>query len=193
MEIVTLLVMGGGVVLGFAAGYLLRRWVVSAKRGALDEESKQIILKAQEKAATILAKLQDEERERKKELHQYEERLVKKEDTLDKERERVRQEGEAHGKRKEELAHEAEALREKEQAALQELERISGVDRETAKGELMKQVAETYRVNLAEEVVRLERERKEVLEQKALNILTSVIQRRARAHVGDETTSVVPL
>ena len=99
MEIVTLLVMGGGVVLGFAAGYLLRRWVVSAKRGALDEESKQIILKAQEKAATILAKLQDEERERKKELHQYEERLVKKEDTLDKERERVRQEGEAHGKR----------------------------------------------------------------------------------------------
>ena len=193
MEIVTLLVMGGGVVLGFAAGYLLRRWGVSAKRGALDEESKQIILKAQEKAAMILAKLQDEERERKKELHQYEERLVKKEDTLDKERERVRQEGEAHGKRKEELAHEAEALREKEQAALQELERISGVDRETAKGELMKQVAETYRVNLAEEVVRLERERKEVLEQKALNILTSVIQRSARAHVGDVTTSVVPL
>ena len=69
----------------------------------------------------------------------------------------------------------------------------SSVDRETAKGELMKQVAETYRVNLAEEVVRLERERKEVLEQKALNILTSVIQRSARAHVGDVTTSVVPL
>ncbi len=198
------IVLGGGIVLGILVGFLLRRYIVAGKRGSLEEElerkrkgaeeaSKQIVLAAHDKAASILAELQDEERERKKELRQHEERLNRKEDSLEAEREKLNAEAERHKVRTEEVAERERKIAEEEAKAVRELERVSGMKPEEAKTELLERVRQDYQGNLTEEIVRLERERRDELEKKALDIITGAIQRSARSYIGDITTSVVPL
>ncbi len=204
LESINPILLGGGIIVGAVLGYVLRKRLVATKRGSLEaefdkrkqeaeEESKQVVLKAQDKAASILAALQEEERERKKELRRHEERLNKKEDALEAERGQLKAETEQCASRERELGEREHKLAETEEQALHEMERVSGMSPDEARHELIERVKEEYQGNLAEEVVRLERDRRDELEQKALDIITSAIQRSARSYIGDITTSVVPL
>ncbi|MBI4994491.1 hypothetical protein HZC21_02495, partial [Candidatus Peregrinibacteria bacterium] len=88
---ISLLFVVGLVISGIAFGYFLRLAIakrigaslehkIKADREVAKSEANQIVLAAQEKAATILADAQREDRERKQEVRRLEERLLKKED-----------------------------------------------------------------------------------------------------------------
>ena len=76
---------------------------------------------------------------------------------------------------------------------MKELERVAGLSREDAKARLFEEITEQHREELAQSLAHLEKNRKDQLEAKSAEIVTSAIQRYARNHIADVTTSVVEL
>lgn len=196
--------LAAGLVLGIVLGYVARIWIALRKRGSLESkaheqleaaksEAKTVVLAANEKAAVILAESQKEERERKQDLRKLEDHLLKKEALLE------RQHAESESlvtKKREELErlkgieNEIKISREK---AVQELERIAGMSRDEARSQIIKELEQDSHKELAEKIATLEREKRNEIEAKSTEIITSVIQRYARNCIGDITTSVVNL
>ena len=189
---------------GLALGYLVRHYRARHAKDSLEQKSekalreaelqaKKLVLESQEKSASILGEAQKEERERKIELRRLEERLQKKEDSLDVERKEVEAQEkkyEAEMSRVGEIEAKTKELREK---AVQELERVAGLSREEAKKKLFEELEAGEREEMAKTLARLEHERREAVEVKSAEIITSAIQRYARSSVADITTSVVHL
>lgn len=195
---------GGLLILGITLGYFLRRSLALGQASSLERKAqeelisteskaKEIILAAKDKASSIITEAQKEERERKQELRHLEERFLKKEDILEKQKNDV-------GFREAECKKELEKAREIENQAnisqkkiTEELEKISGLTRDEVKTRLFEELEQTHRQELADAIVRLEREKKKEVEAKSLEIITSAIQRYARSSIADVTTSVVHL
>lgn len=194
----------GFAAVGFAIGYFIRRSVVLGKISSLEreireklssaeQETKEVILTAKEKAAAILAEAQKEEKERKQELRRLEERLLNKEDVLEKQRVELESREEALKKNLTLVAEQENAVKALYKKTQEEMERISGFSREEAKAKLIEDLEKSCREEIAKALARLEREKREELEARALDIITSSIQRYARDHVADITTSIVHL
>lgn len=193
-----------GLLVGSALGYVLRRAVVSRKVGSVERQleektreaetsAKEIIVEAKEKAASLLVDAKNEEKEHKAQLHAVESRLLEKEAALEKKSASL-SEGEAEVKRKEALLGE----REKELAAIKEraeleLERVSGLSPEKAKELLIEELKGKYQEDLVKTVQKIEQERKEEIEKKSMEIITTALQRYARSHVSELTTTIFNL
>ncbi|MEW6617414.1 MAG: ribonuclease Y [Patescibacteria group bacterium] len=198
------ILLAAGFVLGIVLGYFARIWIALRKRGSLESkaqehletaesEAKKTVLAANEKAAAIIADAQKEERERKQDLRKLEDHLLKKEALL--ERQHAESESLTAKKREElerlkNIENEIKLSREK---AVEELERVAEMSKEDARNQIMKDIERDSHKELAEKIVTLEREKKNEIEAKSTEIITSVIQRYARNCIGDVTTSVVNL
>lgn len=189
---------------GGAAGYLIRRWYGILRQNELGEkakkeledsksQAKEIIIEAKEKAASILSDIQDEEKERKREIRQQEERLLKKEDNLDKEKGKLEEEAEKYKNRLEEVEKKKEEVEKMNEEQVKKLESIASLSKEEAKKQLFESLEEEYKDEMLKKVTDMERGRREEIEKKGQEIVTSAIQRYARDYIGDITTSVVPL
>ena len=191
-------------VLAFAGGFLLRIWVAKRSKKSLENtiqaelesaksEAKEVLIEAKSKAAAIVDEAQKEERDRKQELRRVEERLIKKEDSLESDKRAL----EAEEKRMKEDAARVVALESEVKGAhekmMKELERVSGLTREEARAAVLSEFEGSHRNELAQTLAKLERERREEIEAKSVEIMTTAIQRYSRECVNDVTTSVVPL
>ena len=191
-------------VLAFAGGFLLRIWVAKRSKKSLENtiqaelesaksEAKEVLIEAKSKAAAIVDEAQKEERDRKQELRRVEERLIKKEDSLESDKRAL----EAEEKRMKEDAARVVALESEVKGAhekmMKELERVSGLTREEARAAVLSEFEGSHRSELAQTLAKLERERREEIEAKSVEIMTTAIQRYSRECVNDVTTSVVPL
>ncbi|MCX6788293.1 MAG: ribonuclease Y [Candidatus Jorgensenbacteria bacterium] len=200
----TPLLTGGLVVLALAGGFVLRIWVAKRSKHSLEQtikaelesarsEAKEVVLEAKNKAASIVDEAQKEERDRKQELRRVEERLVKKEDSLDVDRRAIEVE-EKHIK--EELARvvtlEAD-VKGAHEKIIKEMERVGQLTREEARTAITKEFEDAHRDELAKMIGRLEREKYDEIQKKSVDIMTTAIQRYSRECVNDVTTSVVPL
>lgn len=195
---------GGLAVLGIALGYFLRYWIAQKTNATQEKnagkelesaksEAKEVVLAAKDKAASILEEAQKEERERQQELRRLEERLIKKEDSVEREHARIESES-ARIKRETERLQEFEKdLEEKEKEAVQKIETNSGLTREEAREQLFKNIEETSKKELGETLIRLERERRDAIEAKSLDVITSAIQRYSRDYIADVTTTSVQI
>jgi len=194
----------GILVLGAAVGYVLRRFVAAQRANSLEAklrreleeaktQAKAILVEAKDKAATFFEEAKHEERNRAQQLDRLEERLLKKEEMLDRQRrEFEKRESEV----REELAKVQAArgeVTERERKADRELERIAGFTVESAKHELVERVEQTYREELSRLTQKLERERREEIEKRSLEIITTALNRYARSHVAELTTTVFTL
>lgn len=187
-----------------ALGYLIR-FVVAKRAGASREahatrelesartEAREIVVAAKSEAASLLVEGQREEKERKQEIRKLEERLAKREDDLREERKTLEAESarvKGEETRIKALEADTNALREK---AVHTLEGLAGLSREEAKQKLFAELEATYRGDLAKAIAKLEHDRRDTLEAKANELLTSVIQRYARDHISEITTTAVEL
>ncbi len=193
-----------GGLLGLGIGYLIRLSVAKKIQNSIEQkaeaeletakrEAKEIIVEAKDKASSILSEINKEEKERKQELRQLEDRLIKREDSLDQKFKDLEGE-EKYLKTKEGEIKKAENdIQEIKQKALSELEHVSGLTREEAKKAIFEEVESSYRQDLANSITKLEREKRDEVESKANEIITTAIQRYSRNAVADVTTSVVNL
>ncbi len=189
----TILLGGVLLVLGLGLGYFIRQSISAKHASSLEERAKKVILEAQEKAVSLLEDVQRDERERKAKLDTTEERLMKKDESLE---QRSSDLSKTEANLKEQLANvdrikqEADELQKK---TVVQLEKIAGLSAEQAKVKLFDELKNQYQHDLVKTIQSLEHEKREEVEKKSLEIITTAIQRYARSHVADLTTTAFHL
>src|SRR3989344_4004642 len=192
------------VVAGSILGYYARQTIARGQLGSIEQKitkataeaetkAREIIIAAKDKAEKALEAVKLEEKEGLKKLDELEDRLVKRQENLDRRIESYEaKEGDLKEKieKVKQIKSEIEALREKERETL---EKIAGFTLEQAKENLLKTVEEKYRQDILDSTVRLEKLRGEELERKALELMVTAIHRYSRSHVSDVMTSMVSL
>jgi ribonuclease Y len=190
--------------LGVIGGYYFRKAVVKRRADTIEakinerierakEEAREILLEAKRKASEVFVKTEEDLRQEREKLSKLEERLLAKDELLEKRRAQYEAEEAALAKEREKieaLQKELESLREE---AIKKLEAIAKLSSAQARQELLSQIEERYKEDLAATIRKMEKERREQIERKAVEIISTVLQRYARSHVGDLTTSVVHL
>jgi len=187
-----------------ALGYLVRHLIVSKQASSVEEkiklkleeaqtQAKGIVLEAKDKAAILLEELKKEEKEGRAQLTKFEERLIKKEESLEKQfADIVSQKGILEKAMTDVGAKKAE-IEELRKEILVELEKVARLSVEDAKKQILHRIKEEHGVELTKTLQKLEKDRREEIEKKSLDIITSAIQRYSRSHVADVTTSVFQL
>jgi len=194
----------GLIILGGIAGYFVRQAIASKnlnsaeqkiKKQIEDSKSKaqEIILEAQEKATGLLEEVKRAEKEGKIQLGKLEERLLKKEEHLDTQVSEIKQREEKSLQDVEKLKSLKLELEQLKDKATGELEKVSGMTAGQAKDFLLKNAQEKYQGELVSTLSKMDKERREEIEKKSLEIMTTAMQRYARSHVSDVTTSVFTL
>jgi len=203
LKLAFLLVALAGVT-GIAFGYFLR-WIISlGKRGSMELEIKQMMLDAEvkakkvveESAESIKAKEEEflnERREREKDLKAMEDRLIRKEETLDKRQLNIDADEVAVNKRSDEL----QKLKQEVESALQlqqeKLQKIAGLSAEQAREELFTAIEKRYETDLEGRMRKLENNANERLDQRAKEILTTAVHRLGNSVVSDVLATTISL
>ncbi|MDL2237775.1 Rnase Y domain-containing protein, partial [Christensenellaceae bacterium OttesenSCG-928-K19] len=203
-----ILVGAAAVVIGLLVGYNYRRNIAEAKIGRAEDSVKKLVddaqkraevikketvLEAQEEVHRLRNEFDKEVKERRNEINKTEKRLVQKEETLDKKNDNVAQKEEVLEKRAKEITKIKEDLETVHTQQLEQLEHISGMSIEDAKGLLLEKVEHEARHDMAVMLRDIEQKAKDEADKKARNILSLAIQKCAADHVAESTVSVVNL
>ncbi len=192
------------VFVGIVLGYFIRRFIAVRQASSIEQrlkrqseeakaKAKELILEAQERATALLEEVKKEERESKSQLSRSEERLLKKEELLEKQVGDLRTREAQNVSDAEKLKGVKAEIDELKQKAIKELERVAGFSAAEAKEVLLKDIQSAYGQELITAVQKLEKERRDEIEKKSVEIMTGVLERYARTHVAEITTSVFNL
>ena len=192
------------IILGGVGGYYLRQILMQRRKNSIESrlkklvedsktEAKETLLEAKNKAVKILEEAKIEERERMAELRKSEERTARREESLDKKIMSLDEKEKELQEKIEKVKAIKLEIEEFKQRAIKELERVSGLSGEAAKEELYKKIEKEHGNDLAKRLRKLEEAGMEELEQKAKNILTTVIQRLATSTASEVTTTTVTI
>ena len=188
--ILVLLAVSG--IAGIALGYVLRLLIALGQRGSLELEVKQKMLEAKERASRIISEAEDradeltKEREskvqeREQKITTYADRLAKREEFLDERERNLSDEAEMIKNRENEAANlrkEAEALiRERRD----ELSNVANLTEDEARARLIKDIEKVEEKSILARIQKIEAHGRELLEDKARNILLSTIHRLGNA------------
>jgi ribonuclease Y len=187
------LIAGVFLVGGAVVGYLARRYSGAAKLAEAETKAKEIILEAKEKSASFLVDLKNEEKDRRKEIDALESRVLHREETLDKKLIEVSAEETKLRAREEKIKEKEEALMKKDEEVGMRLEKIGALSVADAKQEIFRRAKEDRSQDLAHSIQKIDRENHDEIEKRAANIITVALQRYARSHVAEMTTTMFPL
>lgn len=178
---------------GGAVGYLVRRYSGANKLAEAETKAKEIVLEAKEKSASILVDLKNEEKERRKEIDALEARVLHREETLDKKLTDLSAEEAKLRAREESAKVKEDAVAKKESEVEVRLEKIGGLSVNDAKDEIVRRAREDRSADLAQAIQKIDRENREEVEKRANDIITIALQRYARSHVAEMTTTLFHL
>ena len=134
-----------------------------------------------------------ENRERRKELQSYENRVNKKEELLEQRNQEFEKREKDFASRDASLTRKEEALKEKEENLRTELERISGLTAEEAKALIIKSLENDARHDAQALLNKIDQEAQLVAEKKAQEVLVTAMQRLATETTSDLTIATVSL
>ncbi len=193
-----------GLILGGGGGYIYRKGQVEKKnkdlvekaQKLLDEakdESREILFEARNEAFKIQDELKKEEQKKQAQLSDIEERLLKREESLDKkneEAEKLREELEEKVVSVKKLRDDVHALYEQQ---AQQLEKVAGMTKEEAKEVLLKKVEEEAKADIVLQIRKAEKELTETAREKAKWIIADAISRCAAETTAESTATIVAL
>lgn len=196
------------IILGIAAGYIIRKkkaegLIVSAEAEAkriidstqkdLETKKKESIIEAKEEVHQLRQELEHETRDRRNDLQRQERRLLQKEENFDRKIEGLEKK-EANISRKEsEVDKIRESVNDLHKKQLAELERISGLTLDEARNILLADAETAIKYDKALMIKEYEQQAKDEGEKKAKDIIAQSIQRCAADQVAETTVSVVTL
>jgi ribonuclease Y len=203
----------GAVVVFLFAGNRNRRQ--SADLAAAAEKAELIIKEAEAKSELLIkeaevkakdltvgarAEIENEIRERRRELTALETRLEAREESLDKRVESFERREADLNRREQSLRNREKSLSEKEQErqalidqARERLEQIAGLTREEAKRSIIEEIVGQARTDAAKHIRVVEEEAREEAERRAKRIISIAIERLAGEFVTERTVAVLPL
>ena len=187
-----------------AIGYYLRLIISLGKRGSMELEIKKMMLDAEVKAKGIteVAEKRAEERaqelsgeykERERDLKGTEERLIRKEELLDKRQGNLENEQESLAKKTDILLatqQEAEAVIRAQQ---EKLESMAGLSAEEAKTALIQSIEKQYENDIENRMRKLEISSDQKVEKRANEIITTAVHRLGNSVVSDVLATTVTL
>lgn len=190
--------------LGGAAGYFLQENrarkkldTAAGKASKILEEAeakaKEKTLEAKNQALLILEEAKKNEAARAEKIDQTENRLVKREEQLEAEKQELATTKEKLLKDAEiikGIQAEAETLRSQE---MEKLEKVASLSREEAEKELIRLIETENADALVKRMSKLEHDASEQLERRSLDIMATIIQKYSRSHVSEFTTTTVTI
>ena len=190
----------GGVVLG----YFLRWLITLGQKGSMEiaikktileakDQAQKIITRADDQAEEILKEVKAKEQATEKEIRQKNERLLKKEELLDRRQLDIERELSAIKNHLEEIGKTKDKLDEAGQAKARELERVAKLTEVEARQEIMSTITKNHEADLLVHLHKLEMAGEEKFENRAREILTATIQRLANSTVSEIASSVVEI
>jgi len=190
--------------LGTAVGYFLRQIRAEQQKNSVEIKTKQLLLdakqksqnaleQAKQKAEEIIESAKREEKERVFEVRKLEERFLRKEEGLEKQRENIEREIESLKRKASEIQRVREELEKSEEIKRKELEKIASLSEKKAKEMLFESVEKKWEQDIMERIRKLENFGQEKMEQKAKEILSTIIQRLASSTASEITTTTVPI
>lgn len=193
-----------GIAIGAVAGYVYRKKQVEEKNKDLVMKSEQILNDAKNKSKELVyearneaLKLQDdvkkEEQRAQAKLDEIEERLLKKEESLDKkseDTEKLKTDLDAKVTSVKQLRDEVEGIY---RLQSQQLEKIAGMSKEEAKQVLLEQVEQEAKEDIAIQIKKAEKELQEKADERAKWIIADAISRYASETTAESTATIVNL
>ena len=168
--------------------------------GNAEDKAREIIDEAikaslEVKEETIKARhdFEKETKERRAELQKYEQRVLSKEETVEKKATVLERKEQSLTAKEKNIDTEKAQLQELQAKHLQELERISGLTSDQAKEQLLSAVKEDVKHETAMYVKEMETRAKEDARKKAKEYVVTAIQKCAVDHVAETTISLVQL
>ena len=200
----------GSLAIWFLQKYLYKKEFFSAKQEAKQilqeakQEAKQIQREASGQAKELLyqmrSEFEKETKEKYRDLQRLENRLLKREEQVEKKIAILEKKEDALTYREKELRNKEKEIEERKslyerllREEREKLEALSQMTSEEAKQLLLKQVEEETRHEAAKLIRQIENEAKEEANKKAKEILALAINRYAGEFVTEKTVSVVPL
>jgi len=193
-----------GLLAGFVGGYVVRQRAALSRANSIEQKiaqkleesekgAKELLNKAEIKSAAILDEARREEKERKTAVERTEERLLKREELLEKDASELRSRSEEVKKLAEQATKDqSEAVKMKESVGA-ELAKVSKLTQAEAKDRLIDEVKEQNKEELVDLLQKLQKEKRDEVEKKSLEIITTALQRYSRSHISDITTTALTL
>ena len=184
----------GVLLLGIGLGYYIRQTLASRQANSVERkikvwleeaqtQAKEVVLQAKDRAAALFEEVKKEEKERKAQIAKYEERLLKKEESMEKQLADLGIQKSSIEKESTLLNAEKAKTDELQKKILNELEKVSKLSFDEAKEQLLGKIRKDYSSDLAMAVQKLEKERREDIENKK--------RQRARQKIGVDGSHIM--
>lgn len=200
MDPITIVLTVAGLAVGFGANTVItKRKVGSAQDQAEKELSKakreaaKVKDEARDEAARLIEEGRKEEQARRRELKEIEQRLVAREDTLDKKLDELDKRTEKLRKAEGEVEDLKDEIREIRGRQQEKLEKIAKLSRDEAAEKLMQMTERDIRHDLTGLVSKLQNEARDNAEEKAGLIIVSAMERMASEVTAERTVTSVKL
>ncbi len=191
-------------VIGVAIGFVVRRLVAAnavkhaeqyTQRLVAEARAKQkeIVLEGKDEVLHLRRAAEEEAREGRATLQRSERRLLDREEALDRKLSALEEREHGLADRLTELEGERGQVAELRERQLVALERVSGLTAAEARQSLIGQIVDEAQAEAQHRVREIERHANEEGDERARNILTTVMQRIAADHTSEATITVVSL
>lgn len=190
--------------LGAFTGYLLRHWIaqkkISSSEKRADEllkktrdEAQEIVLKAKNKALDILEKAKQEEGQRSQQLNRQEERLIAREERVEKDLTEIEKQKNTLLEKVDKIKKIQKNVEQLQQEAEERLQKIAKLTSKQAKEKIIALAEKDNQGEIIELVKKLEKEKREQIDQRASDLIAQAMQRIASSQAEEFTTSAVSI
>ncbi len=187
-------------IVGGLVGYVIRHYVAISRRGSIEADIEEKLLKAKREARTIEDEALTKASAIRDEMKRAEERILKQEERLDKrEQDLIRRDNEMSQEvisikeKGKELQNLKEKIENKEKEISKELENVARLSTDEAKELLLNKIEREAHDDLQLRTLKLARDGEIKLEEKARDILVSSIYRIANGQIAQFMTATVEI
>ena len=158
-----------------------------------ESKRKEEILKAKEEIINARKELDNEVRERRGEVQNQERRLIQKEENLERKIAQMDNKEREFEKKEKDLENRRGELENVISRQMEELQRVSGLSKEAAKEQLLKEMDKQLTIEKANLIKSADEKAKEMATKNAKEIIGYAIQKCAADHTSETTVSIVTL
>ena len=189
---------------GIVIGYLFHKLIILQKKSSAEIKTQQLLLDAKtraqnaveeatKKSEKILSDAKQEEKTVMFQVRKLEERILQREEQVEKQKSVLEKEKIEIIEKVEKLKQKKEEIDTLEEQKRLELERLASLSEEEAKNELFRIIEKKYEEDFFKRIQKMEAVSRDEIEQKARDVLVTVIQRLASSTASEITTTTVAI
>jgi ribonuclease Y len=200
MDPLTLALAAVGIAVGFGANKVLTQKKLGSVEDQAEKEltkakkeADKLVTKAREEAVELAENARKEDQQRRREFKEIEQRLLDREESLDKKLDNIDKRTEALRKSEDEVEQLKQEIRDIRARQQEKLEKVAKLTKTEAAEKLMQMTERDIRGDLVNLVAKLQNEAKDTAEEQAAVIITTAMERMASEVTAERTVTAVKL